>query len=644
MVAISSLIRFLAYAVSVLGFLPVAPHVDIQVLIAFPVALAGGIYFDRLGKHPLTGVPIAILTVISFVFYLMQLSMANPAAPAVNFLVVLLSVRLLNEKSPRNILQIFALALFALAGSSLFSLSAIFLVYLFLQLGLIAVSLVLLTFHSVDDHLSLTRRSLWRVVGVSLAMPAASVPLVLFFFAILPRTQYPLLNFLNTPGERTAGFSDRVEPGRASSVGEVKTVAFRAECEQLAPNDLYWRGIVFDTMSGATWTKSGQRSDEVPGIPRGTTVRQTVYPEPSLGNHLIALDVPIRLDGTGISQGEDFTFIKRGRPRGRIRYGATSVLTGAIPMPRGIDRAHYLRIPGHVSDRVYALAKEFSAGEPPDGERLKRVESWFVRQGFRYATSGLVVSADPVDVFLLEKRVGHCEFFASSFATLLRLAGVPARLVGGYYGGDYNEVGGYYVVTEDRAHVWVEAFVEGKGWVRIDPSSFAANFDRAQSGKRAFTTKIIALIDSFTWYWNQAVITYDLQKQVELLRRANRQFSGITIHAGTRNFLPVLLVAAALVFVARLLMIRGKRTREEQILQHFWARIEKVYGIPRPRPSQGLKEIADMIDDPAATEFVSIFGGAIYRDRQLSKDEYQQLVQIIKSIGNNGRQRFGKSV
>lgn len=642
MVAVSSLIRFLAYVVSVLGFLPVAPHADIPVLIAFPVAFACGIFFDRQGKYLFTSVPVTVLTVISFIFYFMQLSMANPAAPAVNFLVVLLSVRLLNEKSPRNVLQIFALALFALASSSLFSLSAIFLVYLFLQLGLIAVSLVLLTFHSVDNHLRLTRKSLWRVICVSLAMPAASVPLVLFFFAILPRTQYPLLNFLNTPGERVAGFSDRVEPGRASSVGEVKTVAFRAECEQLAPNDLYWRGIVFDTMSGATWTKSGQRSDEVPGIPRGVTVRHTVYPEPSIGNHLIALDVPIRLDGTGISQGGDFTFTKRGRSRSRIRYDATSVLTGAIPMPRGIDRAHYLRIPGRVSDRVYALAKEFSAGEPSDEERLKRVESWFVRQGFRYATSGLVVSADPVDAFLLEKRVGHCEFFASSFATLLRLAGVPARLVGGYYGGDYNEVGGYYVVTEDLAHVWVEAFVEGRGWVRIDPSSFAANFDRTQSGKRAFTSKIIALIDSFTWYWNQAVITYDLQKQVELIRRANRQFSGITLHGGTRKFFPALLAVAALVIVVRLLMIRGKRTREEQILQCFLARVEKVYGIPHPRPSQGLKEIADMIEDPAATEFVSIFGEAIYRDRQLSRDEYQRLVQIINSIGNNRRQRSGK--
>lgn len=643
MVAVSSLIRMLAYVVSLLGFLPVAPHVEIPVRIAFPVALAAGIFFDRKGKYPLTGIPSTAITVIAFVFYFVQLSMANPAAPAVNFLVLLLSVRLVNEKSSRNVLQIFALALFALASSSLFSLSAVFLVYLLLQLGLIAVSLVLLTFHSVDNHVRFTRRSLWRVVSVSLAMPVASVPLLLFFFAILPRTQYPLLNFLNAPGERSTGFSDRVEPGRASSVGDVKTVAFRVECVPLARDELYWRGIVFDTMSGATWARSGKRSDEVPGIPRGRTVRQVVYPEPSSGSYLVALDVPTRLDGIGVTQEGDFTFIKRVSSRGRIRYGATSVLGGVIPMPRGIDRARYLRVPERVSHRVLALAKEFTAGDPSDAERLKRIESWFVRQGFRYATSGLTVSADPVGTFLLERKVGHCEFFASSFATLLRLAGVPARLVGGYYGGDYNEVGGYYAVTEDRAHVWVEVFVDGKGWLRVDPSAFASNFDQTLTINRSFLTKITSLIDSFTWYWNQAVITYDLQKQVDLLRRANRQISGFTFSPAPLMHFSMFSVAVALALAVWWLLTRGGKTPEEYVLQRFRTRVEKVYGIPRTRHSQGLKEIADMIDDPSATEFVSLFGGAIYRDRRLSKAEYQQLMQLINAIGKSSLQRSGKS-
>lgn len=643
MVPVSSLITVLAYGVAVLGYLPVALHVDLVVRIAFPLALAAGIYLDRKGKYPFTGMPTTVLAFTLFVVYFFQLSMANPAAPVVNFIVVLLSVRLVNEKSSRNLLQIFALALFALASSSLFNLSAIFLVYLFLQLGLIAVSLVLLTFHSVDARLHLTRKSLWRVVGVALAMPAASVPLLLIFFAILPRTQYPLLNFLNVPGERATGFSDRVEPGKATSIGDVKTIAFRAECEQLGRNDLYWRGIVFDTMSGATWMRSTKRPAEVSVTPRGKTVRQVVYPEPSRNTYLLALDVPTSLDGVRASQDADFTFTRRIGGNSRIRYEARSVMAGVIPVPRGIDRDHYLRLPTRVSSRATDLARNFTADNPTDGERLSRVENWFMQQGFRYATSGLAVADDPVDAFLFEKRTGHCEFFASSFATLLRLAGVPTRLVGGYYGGDYNEVGGYYAVTEDRAHVWVEAFVEGRGWVRVDPSSLASNFDRAASSSRSFTTKIGALMDSFTWYWNQAVITYDLQKQVDIIRRANRQFRGMSLSFDKRLLLPAAGIAATLAATAWCFMGRGGRTQEERILRRFLARIEKIYGVSRNHPSRGLKELADMVGDPAAAEFAAIFGGAVYRDRRLSAEECRQLTHIIDAVGKGPGRKVEKS-
>lgn len=636
MIPVSSLIAILAYGVAILGYLPVALHVDPLVRIAFPLVLAAGIFLDRTGKYPFTGIPSTVTTLILFAVYAMQLSMANPAAPVVNFLVVLLSVRLVNEKSPRTLLQIFALALFALASSSLFSLSAIFLVYLFLQLGLIAVSLVLLTFYSVDARLCLTRKSLWRVVGVALAMPAASVPLLLLFFAILPRTQYPLLNFLNVPGERATGFSDRVEPGRASSVGEVKTVAFRAECEPLGRNDLYWRGIVFDTISGATWVRSGRGPVEAAAAPRGKMVRQVVYPEPSRNTYLLALDLPTRLDGVRASQENDFTFIRRGGGSGRIRYEAQSVLGGAILVPRGIDRDRYLHLPGHVSARVADLAREFTAGNPTDAERFNRVESWFARQGFRYATSGLAVGPDPVDAFLFHKRTGHCEFFASSFATLLRLAGVPARLVGGYYGGDYNEVGGYYAVTEDRAHVWVEAFLEERGWVRVDPSSLASNFDRTTSSGRGFASSLAALMDSFTWYWNQAVITYDLQKQVEIIRHANRQFRGVSL-SPDKGLLLFAAGAAAVLAVAAWWIVRvGRRTPEERILGRFLARMEAVHGVPRNRGNRGLVELARMVDDPAAAEFAAIYGGAIYRDRSLTPEEVRRLTEIIAALGKQG--------
>ncbi|RNC68607.1 MAG: DUF3488 domain-containing protein [Desulfuromonadales bacterium] len=634
MVPVRLLITILGYGVALLGYLPVAAHVDPVARLAFPLALALGILFDRKGCYPFVGIASTAVTIVAFVVYLLRLSMQNPAGPVVNFLVVLLSVRLLNEKSPRNLLQTFALALFLLASSSLFTLGAVFLLYLFLQLVLIAVALVLLTFHSVDDRLSLSRQGLRRVIGVALAMPVASVPLLVVFFTVLPRTQYPVLNFLNAPQEKATGFSERVELGTAASVGDVRTVAFRVECERLGIHDLYWRGIVLDVIDGATWIRGVRRPVERPGAVKGKTVRQIMYPEPARSSYLPALDVPTRLDGIRADQDADFIFTRRGGDGKRIRYEVQSVLTDTIPVPRGIDRSHYLSTPARVSERTAALARRLSAGAETDTVRVSRLESWFREQKLVYATRDLPLGTDPVDMFLFERRTGHCEFFASSFALLLRLAGIPARLVGGYYGGDYNELGGYYVVTEDRAHVWVEAFMEGRGWVKIDPSSFAINFSRVgEPAHRDLSRRIAALIDSLSWYWNQAVITYDFQKQVELVQSANRQFRSVKLTIDFRRILPVVGVVAALVAAVWGIASFGGRTREERLLQRFIKRIAEVYGVPRVLPSRGLRELADTVRDPAAQEFAAVYGGALYRDRRLTSDELRRLDELTKEIG-----------
>lgn len=635
MVRVSSVLNILASVVGIIGYLPVAAHLDLLPRLAFPVALCAGILFDRTGRHPLAGAPSTLASLGGFLFYGAQLSMANPAAPVVNFLVILLAVRMVNTKNSRNLLQVYALSLFCLASSSLFSLSAVFLVYLLLLLAIIAVSLVLLTFHGVDERLSLPPASLRKVLTAALVMPAASFPLLLVFFALLPRSQYPLLNFLNAPAERTTGFSDRVEPGRAASVGEVKSVAFRVQCEKLAKGELYWRGIVLDTISGTTWLRSGHRAAERSFTGKGRTVRQVVYPEPSLNTYLLALNVPLRLDGVRADQDADFTFTRRGGAgRGRIRYEAVSVLTDTTGVRGEIDREFYLRLPARVSPRTAALARRLTEGGHTDEEMIARVTAWFEGERFAYATKGLPLSEDPVDAFLFERRTGHCEFFASSFAVILRLAGVPTRLVGGYYGGEYNDFGGYYTVTEDMAHVWVEAFVAGKGWIKIDPSALAADFVRVGTpAERSAARRIAAVFDSFSYYWNQAVITYDLQKQVELVRRANNRFRSLDLTPNIQRLVGIALFCLALGGVVFFVRRFAGRSREQRLVERLLTKVGVANGVG----SKGLHEIAAAVDDPAVTEFVTVYGRAVYRDLPLTDEEYHRLVTLLGEIGPRKR-------
>src|SRR6185369_3467324 len=148
---------------------------------------------------------------------------------------------------------------------------------------------------------------------------------------------------------------------------------------------------------------------------------------------------------------------------------------GLIGQRKSINRQFYLQLPDRLPSRVMSLVSEIVRTGKDDQARVEFLESYFRNGGYRYSTKDLATGDRALEQFLFEKKQGHCEFFASSFALLLRAAGVPCRLVGGYLGGEYNELGGYYLITNDKAHVWVEAFIEGSGWMRIDPSSFAAN-------------------------------------------------------------------------------------------------------------------------------------------------------------------------
>jgi hypothetical protein len=235
--------------------------------------------------------------------------------------------------------------------------------------------------------------------------------------------------------------------------------------------------------------------------------------------------------------------------------------------------------------------------------------------------------------FLTVKKRGNCEFFASSCALLLRLAGIPARLVGGYLGGEYNELGGYYVVTEDRAHVWVEAYLEGKGWVRVDPSRWAVNAGEVgASAKRGVFRSFLLAVDTVSYFWNRQVITYDLERQISLFNEAGQRLHGVK-PSQVEGFLPKILglVVIPLLILWGVRQLLRRPSTEERLVSAFIARLRGGYGI-EATPDAGLRELTAGIDDPDVTRFVGIYSGAIYRDRRLAPEEVAELRGIIKNM------------
>jgi transglutaminase-like putative cysteine protease len=590
MVRIRTVITLLSYTIALIGFAPLFAYLDTASRLLFPAAFAGSLLAERFG-YQLRGIFSTVISLVFFIYYAAQFSTANLVGPAMNLLVALLAVRLLSEKSVRNYLQIFALSLFALAGSSLLSLDAIFLLYLLLLLFLIAVSLVILTFYETDHELSLPRSGLKRILAVALIMPAAALPLMLFFFIIMPRAQTPLWNFLNVAGGKSAGFSEKVQPGNAASIGEEKGVAFRATSVRLPKEELYWRGIVLNSFSDNAWIRKDPPPGETAYLDPGRAVQQTIFTESAAQRYLFALNVPRQVSGVRSGTSSDFVLTRRRTSVGRSRYEVISLPGATIRTRKGIDREFYLTLPLRISQRTLALGKEIGRRGESDVGRLRLLEDFYNNGRFIYATTTLPVGEEPLDQFLFDKKRGNCEFFAASLATLLRVAGVPSRLAGGYYGGEYNEVGGYYLVTEAMAHVWVEVYLAGKGWVTVDPSQWAVNSAGIrQAAPPGLFRRIGMSLDAFSYFWNMAVINYDLEKQVQLLSNANNRLKGLSF-AGFLKKLP--LFTGILLAVAMMIVLPRswrRRSPEERLLRKFLRLTAARRGIA-PDPATGILDL-----------------------------------------------------
>ena len=195
----------------------------------------------------------------------------------------------------------------------------------------------------------------------------------------------------------------------------------------------------------------------------------TIYAEPKTEVYLPALDRPVKVLDAPRNQvrlSADGTLRLR-RPNNRkLRYQVQ--VQPAVRSYLLSDRQRYLSVPEDLSQRVTEVGRQLHE-ETSFNTRIEKLSRFFQQQQLSYSATRLPATADPIDTFLFVSKRGYCEYFASSFAILLRLAGVPTRLVGGYLGGDYNELGGYYLITQDLAHVWVEALNDEGIWQRIDP-------------------------------------------------------------------------------------------------------------------------------------------------------------------------------
>jgi protein-glutamine gamma-glutamyltransferase len=378
-----------------------------------------------------------------------------------------------------------------------------------------------------------------------------SVPIFAFtalLFILFPRVGLSLLLLNHARPDRMVGFSDRVHLGGVGRLRSDPTIALRVEYPELPKNPpqrvaLYLRGTAFDRYDGSTWSRTISRRVAVEL--NGQTIPLTRYPDAARDRWMtIDLEpidptvlfiprgaVALRVLPRGPTLTDSSPAVYAG-PEGELKYvslddagiryrvylGPTDPTTESPLSPS--DRDRYLALPPNVTARTVRLAREW-AGESRDPIEKARNAERHLRTEFRYdVDSPSGAASNPLDHFLFESRRGHCEFYSTAMATLLRIVGVPTRTVTGFYGGTYNRFGRYYAVRQGDAHSWVEVHIAGRGWVRFDPTP------PTNAAPQTKVTGWLALVrdaaEAMAQRYRRHVISYDLNQQLHLLGTARR--------------------------------------------------------------------------------------------------------------------------
>ena len=457
--------------------------------------------------------------------------------PMVDLLLLLLSAEALRRRDANGDARLHSLCFALLVASAAYRPGLAFGIAFLAYIALTTVALLVghvrrQTENRRVRNISVRPRFLFQTAALSMLVLVVSGAV----FVAFPRVSRGWVSRGVSTPRSIVGFSDRVSLGdHGARIEGNPEVVLRVEFPDGRPQNvtsLYWRGRSYDHFDGVRWGRSSpyrfapSRSER--GWP-GETITQVIYGVP--------LETPVLF---GVHP------ILRVRARSRIQplrdgHGDWSYLGVADPVyvvasrlgrpqpellraqPRGLPPggAIYLQLP-RLDARIQRLGDSLTTGAADDYERVHAIEGW-LRSSFRY-TLDLPRTAREATLenFLFQRRAGHCEYFSTAMAVLLRTQGIPARNVNGFLGGDWNGFGNYLTVTQNGAHSWVEVWFPEVGWVPFDPTPAAAATVAGGPGRGLSPFRF--LLDGFEHRWNKWVLDYDLDRQIDLVRGAAEAF------------------------------------------------------------------------------------------------------------------------
>lgn len=471
---------------------------------------------------------------------------------------------------------------------------AVVLLSFFMQLGLFlqSQSMAAAAFSAIGVLVAIA--TLARLQGMANAKQAArlaillvmqAIPLTLVLFVLFPRIHGPLWGLPGDAFSSKTGLSETMQPGTISNLVRSGDIVFRAAFSgELPPAKLrYWRGPVLSNFDGRTWRQASHTEAQQPFYrASGKAYGYTMTLEANNQRWLLALEVPIG-GPTDVRYSSDYQLLSKSPIASRIRFSATAYPETRLGMSASESALHQaLALPASGNPRARRLGEALKLRHDAPEKRVAGLLAHFRSSALLYTLNPPLLSSDTIDEFLFDTRSGFCEHFASAFVFVARAAGVPARVVTGYQGGEQNPVDGSLVVRQSDAHAWAEVWLKDRGWMRIDPtaesnpSRIDDGIGTALAGEFGLPFMIRADLDwiqplRYRWEavsnaWNQWVLGYDPGRQRQLLGM-------LGLNSADRQQLAIFMFLLSALIVAALMLWVYVRPRDGDELDRKWRKL-----------------------------------------------------------------------
>lgn len=563
-------------------------------------------------------------------------------------------LKILEVKSRRDANLLLSLGFFMIVAGFLFSQKPLIAIYQFIPVLMILNAFIAL--NSIDRP-TLFKSSLINVLKELGRYLIFALPIMMILFVFFPRLGGPIWRM---PGSSTAasGVSDSMSPGEISSLQLFDEIAFRAKFDDKTPKEsnFYWRLLVLDEFDGLTWTRAGSSPMALEKYVDDTdeSFNYSITLEPTKLNYLVTLDKPVSLPRrSGIVR--DFVTYTPYKIQDRTRYSLSSAPSLEIGKEiNDSQKNFYTQLPSDGNQRSRQWAVEQRNQFASDFDYLQSLLLRINQQEYFYTLSPPIMDADTVDSFWFNYQRGFCEHYSSTFVFLARAAGIPARVVVGYQGGEKNPLSDYWIIRYANAHAWTEVWLPEKGWIRIDPTAAIAQHRIEQQLLDDYRQRD-SLFDSFDvvdldnlgvfkqleyWFdqmnsnWNDWILDYNSQRQ-------SRLFSNLGIEGISNRHLVIamLLLVTGFLAMSGLKAFHRRRVDDpvekafKQLLKRLISR-QVISTSEYIGPTQLIDELARQ-DDSTYSKHIQVIHEYIklrYQQRAPKQEHIKRLVAQFKSL------------